>query len=46
MLYSLDDIIRYNSLNDETKQKLMETKEKLKENLEEIKALYNEGREQ
>lgn len=46
MLYSLDDTIRYNSLSDDKKEKLMETKEKLKENLEEIKALYNEGREQ
>lgn len=46
MLCSLEDIIRYNLINGETKQKLIATKEKLKENLEEIKTLYNEGREQ
>lgn len=46
MLCALDDTIRYNSLSDDKKEKLMEIKEKLKENLEQIKALYNEGREQ
>ena len=46
MLSSLTDTIRYNTINEETRQKLIETRDKLKENLEQIKALYNEGREQ